>query len=144
MTPVSELGIAIVPYSPTAHHFFGGTAVDEAVPINSFLLSHPWFTGQNLEHNKIFYLRIKELAKKHSCIPVQLALAWILHQRDDTVPIPGDCGLSYNSTTTKIKNLDENIGAVRVKLTEDDLKEIYDAVPISKLVVDCYVVLIRL
>ncbi|CAL5397457.1 unnamed protein product [Camellia sinensis] len=79
-----------------------------------------WFTRQNLEHNKIFYLRIKELAKKHSCIPVQIALAWILHQRDDMVPIPG---------TTKIKNLDENIGAVRVKLTKDDLKEIFDAVP---------------
>ncbi|KAL7239252.1 hypothetical protein ACSBR2_005197 [Camellia fascicularis] len=83
-----ELEIALVPYSPTAHRFFGGKAVVEAVPINSFLLSHPWFTGQNLEHNKIFYLRVKELAKKHSCTPVQLALAWILHQRDDMVPIP--------------------------------------------------------
>ncbi|CAL5400709.1 unnamed protein product [Camellia sinensis] len=80
-----------------------------------------WSIGQNLEHNRIFYLRIKELAKKHSCTPVQLALAWILHQRDDMVPIPG---------TTKIKNLDENIGAMRVKLTEDDLKEIFDTVPI--------------
>ncbi|CAL5400725.1 unnamed protein product [Camellia sinensis] len=94
-----ELGIAIVPYAPTAYRFFGGKAVVEAVPTNSFL---------NLEHNKIFYLQVKELAKKHSCTPVQLALAWILHQRDDMVPIPG---------TTKIKNLDENIGAVRVKLT---------------------------
>ncbi|THG05775.1 probable aldo-keto reductase 1 isoform X1 [Camellia sinensis] len=116
-----ELGIAIVPYSPTAHGFFGGKAVVETVPTNSFMQSHPRFAGQNLEHNMIFYLRIKELAKKHSCTPVQLALAWILHQRDDMVPIPG---------TTKIKNLDENIGAVRVKLTEDDLKEISDAVPI--------------
>ncbi|KAI8023955.1 putative aldo-keto reductase 1 [Camellia lanceoleosa] len=103
-----EPGIAIVPYFPTAHRFFGGKAVVKAVPTNSFLLSHPWFTGQNLEHNKIFYLQVKELAKKHSCTPVQLALAWILRQRDDMVPIPG---------TTKIKNLDENIGAVRVKLT---------------------------
>ncbi|KAI8021033.1 Perakine reductase [Camellia lanceoleosa] len=72
-----------------------------------FIQIFPHF-GQNLEHNKIFYLRVKELAKKHSCTPAQLALAWILHQRDDMVPIPG---------TTKIKNLDENIGAVRVKLT---------------------------
>ncbi|KAF5956079.1 hypothetical protein HYC85_008935 [Camellia sinensis] len=90
-----ELGIAIVPYSLTAHGFFGGKAVVETIPTNSFM--------------------------KHSCTPVQLALAWILHQRDDMVPIPG---------TTKIKNLDENIGAVRVKLTEDDLKEISDAVSI--------------
>ncbi|KAF5946088.1 hypothetical protein HYC85_016316 [Camellia sinensis] len=85
-----ELGIAIVPYSPTAHGFFGGKAVVETVPTNSFMQSHPRFTGQNLEHNRIFYLRIKELAKKHSCTPVQLALAWILHQRDDMVPIPGE------------------------------------------------------
>ncbi|CAL5400721.1 unnamed protein product [Camellia sinensis] len=111
-----ELGIAIVPYSLTAHGFFGGKAVVETISTNSFMGK---FTRQNLEHNRIFYLRIKELAKKHSCTPVQLALAWILHQRDDMVPIPG---------TTKIKNLDENIGAVRVKLTEDDLKEISDAV----------------
>ncbi|KAF5946091.1 hypothetical protein HYC85_016319 [Camellia sinensis] len=110
-----ELRIAIVPYSPTAHGFFAGKAVVESVPTDSFLLALPRFTGQNLDHNKIFYLRIEELSKKHSCTPVQLALAWVLHQGDDTVPIP---------RTTKIKNLDENIGALRVKLTEDALRDI--------------------
>ncbi|KAF7143870.1 hypothetical protein RHSIM_Rhsim05G0161500 [Rhododendron simsii] len=78
------------------------------------------FTGQNLENNKIFYIRIEELAKKYGCSPVQLALAWVL-QGDDMVPIPG---------TTKIKNLDENIGALGVKLTKDDAHQISDAVPI--------------
>ncbi|CAL5397473.1 unnamed protein product [Camellia sinensis] len=104
--------------------FFAGKAVVESVPTDSFLLALSRFIGQNLDHNKISYLRIEELSKKHSCTLVQLVLAWVLHQGDDTVPIPG---------TTKIKNLDENIGALRVKLTEDDLKEIFDLVPILKI-----------
>lgn len=116
-----ELGIGIVPYAPTGRGFFGGKAVVESVPANSSLQSHPRFTGQNLEHNKIFYIHIEELAKKHGCSPVQLALAWVLHQGEDMVPIPG---------TTKIKNLDENIGSVRVKLTKDNARQISDAVPI--------------
>ncbi|CAL5339737.1 unnamed protein product [Camellia sinensis] len=56
-----ELRIAIVPYSPTAHGFFAGKAVVESVPTDSFLLALPRFTGQNLDHNKIFYLQIEEL-----------------------------------------------------------------------------------
>lgn len=116
-----ELGIGIVPYAPTGRGFFGGKAVVESVPANSSLQSHPRFTGQNLEHNKIFYIHVEELAKKHGCSPVQLALAWVLHQGEDMVPIPG---------TTKIKNLDENIGSVRVKLTKDNARQISDAVPI--------------
>ncbi|XP_058213411.1 probable aldo-keto reductase 1 isoform X1 [Rhododendron vialii] len=117
-----ELGIGIVPYSPISRGFFGGKAVVERVPANSFLQSQPRFSGQNLEHNKIFYMRIEELAKKHGCSVVQLALAWVL-QGDDMVPIPG---------TTKIKNLDENIGALTVKLTEHDAQQISDAVPVHE------------
>ncbi|XP_047338511.1 perakine reductase-like [Impatiens glandulifera] len=120
-----ELGIGIVPYSPTGRGFFGGKAVVESLPSNSFLLSHPRFTEQNLEHNKTFYYRLETLAKKHGCTPIQLALAWVLHQgAEDLVPIPG---------TTKAKNLDENIGALKLmKLTEDELKEISDAVPVTE------------
>ncbi|KAL7204853.1 hypothetical protein ACSBR2_017878 [Camellia fascicularis] len=118
-----ELGIGIVPYAPTARGFFGGKAAVESVPANSFLQSHPRFTGLNLEQSKIFYTRIEALAKKHGCTPIQLALTWVLHQGDGVVPIPG---------TTKVKNLDENIGAVRVKLDEDGLKEISDAVPVNE------------
>ncbi|KAF5958886.1 hypothetical protein HYC85_006111 [Camellia sinensis] len=120
---IRELGIGIVPYAPTARGFFGGKAAVESVPANSFLESHPRFTGLNLEQNKIFYTRIEALAKKHGCSAIQLALTWVLHQGDGVVPIPG---------TTKIKNLDENIGAVRVKLDEDGLKEISDAVPLNE------------
>ncbi|CAH2080670.1 unnamed protein product [Thlaspi arvense] len=118
-----ELGIGIVPYSPTARGFFGGKAVVESIPANSFLISHPRFSGENLECNKIFYTRIEALAKKNGCTPIQLALSWVLHQGDDMVPIPG---------TTKIKNLDENICAVKVMLSDDDLKEISDAVPYNE------------
>ncbi|KAL6989800.1 palmitoyltransferase akr1 [Sarracenia purpurea var. burkii] len=118
-----ELGIGIVPYSPTGRGFFGGKAVVEPVAADSALQSLPRFSGQNLEHNKIFYIRIEEFDKKHRCTPVQIALAWVLHQGEDMVPIPG---------TTKIKNLDENIGASRVKLTEDEVKEISSAVPVDE------------
>lgn len=50
---------------------------------------HPRFTGENLEKNKALYAKAEQLAKKHNCTPAQLALAWVLHQGDDVVPIPG-------------------------------------------------------
>ncbi|KAF9618605.1 hypothetical protein IFM89_002300 [Coptis chinensis] len=118
-----ELGIGIVAYSPLGSGFFGGKAVTESVPANSFLANHPRFTGDNLDTNKILYERVAKLASKHGCIPSQLALSWVLRQGDDVVPIPG---------TTKIKNLDNNIGSLKVKLNEEDLKEISDAVPMDE------------
>ncbi|RVW38088.1 putative aldo-keto reductase 1 [Vitis vinifera] len=89
-----ELGIGIVPYSPLGRGFFGGKAVDENVPANSFLMH-----------------------------PAQLALAWVLCRGDNVAPIPG---------TTKIKNLDDNIGSLRLNLTKEDLEEISDAVPLTE------------
>ncbi|XP_057960423.1 probable aldo-keto reductase 1 [Malania oleifera] len=118
-----ELGIGVVPYCPLGRGFFCGRAVVESLSSNSFLASHPRFQGENLEKNKIFYTRIENLAKKHGCTPAQLALAWVLRKGDDVVPIPG---------TTKVKNLVDNIGSLRVELTEENLKEISDAVPIDE------------
>ncbi|KAI3459426.1 hypothetical protein Pfo_016089 [Paulownia fortunei] len=118
-----ELGIGIVAYSPLGHGFFGGKAITESLPSESLLEMHPRFTGDNLEKNKVLYARFASLAAKHSCTPPQLALAWLLHQGDDVVPIPG---------TTKIKNLEENIGSLAVKLTAEDLKEIGGAIPIDE------------
>ncbi|KAL4637482.1 hypothetical protein ACB092_03G080400 [Castanea dentata] len=118
-----ELGIGIVPYSPLGHGFFGGKAVIESVPANSFLNIHPRFQAESLEQNKTIYFQIGKLAEKHGCSPAQLALGWILHQGDDVAPIPG---------TTKIKNLDANIGSFRVKLTKEDLKEISDVITINE------------
>ncbi|KAF5188401.1 Perakine reductase [Thalictrum thalictroides] len=88
-------------------------------------VSHPRFEGANLDKNKLLYTRASDLAAKHNCTPPQLALAWVMHQGEDVVPIPG---------TTKIKNLDNNIASLKVKLTEEDLKKISDAVPMDEVV----------
>ncbi|KAB1227464.1 putative aldo-keto reductase 1 [Morella rubra] len=85
-----KLGIGIVPYGPLGRGFFGGKAVIESVPANSFLNWNPRFQGENFQKNKPLYFRLEKLAEKHGCAPAQLALAWILHQGDDVVPIPGE------------------------------------------------------
>ncbi|MCL7031403.1 hypothetical protein MKW94_023390 [Papaver nudicaule] len=118
-----ELGIGLVPYSPLGRGFFAGKAIVESLDAKSFLLVHPRFKVENLDKNKILYTRIVKLADKHGCTPAQLALAWVLHQGDDVVPIPG---------TTKIKNLHDNIGTAMVKLTKEEVNEISDAVPIDE------------
>ncbi|XP_077245415.1 putative aldo-keto reductase 1 [Tasmannia lanceolata] len=110
-----ELGISVVSYGPLGRGFFGGKAIVESLPANSAMASHPRFTGEDLEKNKILYTRLSNLAAKHRCTPAQLALAWVIHQGNGVVPIPG---------TTKVKNLDDNIGSVKVKLTEEDIQEI--------------------
>ncbi|KAL8486475.1 hypothetical protein ACS0TY_023237 [Phlomoides rotata] len=118
-----ELGIGIVAYSPLGHGFFGGKGIVESLPSESLLRMHPRFTGDNREKNQVLYEQFASLAAKHCCNPPQLALAWLLHQGDDVVPIPG---------TTKIKNLESNIGSFALKLTPEDLKEIGDAVPVDQ------------
>ncbi|KAK3041987.1 hypothetical protein RJ639_002295 [Escallonia herrerae] len=118
-----ELGIGIVPYSPLGRGFPAGKQVKESLPANSKLRSYPSFVGQNFEQNKILYTRIEALAFKHGCSPAQLALGWVLHQGDGIVPIP---------RTSKMKNLDDNVGALELKLTEDDIQEISDAVPVNE------------
>ncbi|CAO1948363.1 unnamed protein product [Urochloa humidicola] len=110
-----ELGIGIVAYSPIGRGFFGGSGVTEKVSAESTLQRQPRFSAQNLEKNKHIYLKLEDLARKHRCAPAQLALAWVLHQGGDVVPIPG---------TTKIEKLDANIDSFKVKLTHEDLKEI--------------------
>lgn len=123
-----ELGIGIVAYSPLGHGFFGGKAVVESIPTNSFWSTHPRFMGENLEKNKKLYNLFEKLATKQGCTPAQLALAWLLHQGDDVVPIPG---------TTKIKNLDDNIASLNVNLTQSDLLELTDTVPIHEVAGCC-------
>eukprot|EP00250_Pteridium_aquilinum_P019409 c24420_g1_i1 orf=93-1112(+) len=125
-----ELGIGIVAYSPLGRGFFTGKAIFEALDsTDSRMIRMPRFQGENLEKNKVLYERISSLAKKHGCTPGQLALAWVLHQGDDVVPIPG---------TTKKKNFDENMAALKVELSKEDLDEISAAVPASEVVGDRY------
>ncbi|XP_050225439.1 perakine reductase-like isoform X1 [Mercurialis annua] len=119
-----QLGIGMVAYSPLGVGFFAGKAVVESLPAGSFLAQvHPRFKQENIEKNKVLYIRLADLSKKHGCTPPQLALAWLLHQGDDIVPIPG---------TTKIKNLNNNIGSLALTLREEDIKEISDAVQVNE------------
>ncbi|CAI8586381.1 unnamed protein product [Vicia faba] len=94
-------------------------------------------TGENLEKNECFYERINDLASKHACTPSQLALAWLLHQGNDIIPIPATIIIyiveEYLCWTTKMKNFENNIGSLNVKLTEQQLKEISDAVPVEEI-----------
>ncbi|KAK1411097.1 hypothetical protein QVD17_37641 [Tagetes erecta] len=111
-----ELGIGIVAYSPLGRGFFSsGSKMIEKLEDNDFRKNLPRLQPENLEHNKILYERVNELAKKKGCTTSQLALAWVHHQGNDVVPIPG---------TTKIENLEQNIGALSVKLPPEEMAEL--------------------
>ncbi|KAM7279003.1 hypothetical protein ACFE04_006137 [Oxalis oulophora] len=84
---------------------------------------HPRFVPENLEKNKVLYTRLADLAKRHGCTPSQLAIAWVCHRGKDIIPIPG---------TTKINNLHNNIGSLAVKLTQEDMDEICNALPMNE------------
>ncbi|XP_071734603.1 probable aldo-keto reductase 5 [Rutidosis leptorrhynchoides] len=75
----------------------------------------PRLQGENFDHNKLVFERISEMAQRKGCTLGQLALAWVLHQGDDVAPIPG---------TTKIHNLNQNLGALAVKLTIEEMAEL--------------------
>ncbi|CAM6094990.1 unnamed protein product [Calypogeia fissa] len=116
-----ELGIGIVPFSPLGRGFFSGKASVEAMDGTDYRSTRfPRFSPENLERNKALYQALAALAKSRGCTPGQLALAWVCSQGEDVVPIPG---------TTKIPNLDENIGSVQVKLDKKDVEEVSAAVP---------------
>ncbi|MCO5611080.1 hypothetical protein L7F22_065330 [Adiantum nelumboides] len=118
-----ELNIGIVVNSPLGRCFFSGKAIWEALDATDFCMGHmPRFQGEILEKNKV-YEQIANFAKKHGCTPGQVALAWVLHQGKDILPILG---------TTKMKNFDENIAALKVKLSKQDIEEISTAVPASE------------
>lgn len=111
-----ELGIGIVAYSPLGRGFFSsGPKMLEKLEDGDFRKYLPRFQPENIEHNKILYERVNELASKKGCTPSQLSLAWVHHQGNDVVPIPG---------TTKIENLEQNIGALSVKLTPEEMAEL--------------------
>uniref|UniRef100_A0A0D6QS75 NADP-dependent oxidoreductase domain-containing protein n=1 Tax=Araucaria cunninghamii TaxID=56994 RepID=A0A0D6QS75_ARACU len=115
-----ELGIGIVPYSPLGRGFFSGKALEVKDVKNTRWSNRPRFQPENLKKNEVLFERVSNLADKHNCTPAQLALAWVLHQGDDVVPIPG---------TTKTNNLDENIGSLSLKFSKCDLDEMANAVP---------------
>jgi aryl-alcohol dehydrogenase-like predicted oxidoreductase len=114
-----ELGIGLVPYSPLGRGFLTGQFKKfEDLPADDYRRFSPRFQGENFQKNLDLVDRIGEIAKEKGCTPAQLALAWVLEQGDDLVPIPG---------TKRRKYLQDNVGALNVKLTEEDLRQI-DAV----------------
>jgi len=114
-------GIGFVAYSPLGRGFLTGQIKRfEDLPLTITGVSLRVFQGQNFQKNLDLVRRVEEIAAEKKCKPSQLALAWVLAQREDIVPIPG---------TKRRKYLEENVGALTVKLTEDDLRRIGEVIP---------------
>ena len=116
---LEELGVGFVPYSPLGKGFLTGK-IDENSAFDStdFRTTLPRFTPEARKANQVLVDLLGTTAKRKNTTPAQIALAWLLAQKPWIVPIPG---------TTKLHRLDENIGAVTVELTSDDLREIDSA-----------------
>jgi aryl-alcohol dehydrogenase-like predicted oxidoreductase len=116
-----ELGIGVVAYSPLGRGFLSGriTSPDDFGE-DDFRRNHPRFTGENFARNLELVDRVRELAASKGATPSQLAIAWVLAQGDDVVPIPGTKRRSY---------LEENLGALDVELTGEDLAAIERVTP---------------
>lgn len=111
-----ELGIALVAYSPLGRGFLAGRfrTLQDLAP-NDWRRGHPRFQGDNFAKNVAVVDQLRTLAREKECTPAQLALAWILRRHDDVVPIPG---------TSSRERLEENVAAVNVRLTREDLASI--------------------
>ncbi len=116
---LEELGIGFVPYSPLGRGFLTGK-IDENAEFDrsDFRSRLPRFTAEALKANQALIDLLRKVAERKKATPAQIALAWLLAQKPWMVPIPG---------TTKLNRLEENIGAVSVELTPEDLQDINDA-----------------
>ncbi|CAL1404335.1 unnamed protein product [Linum trigynum] len=112
-----ELGIGIVAYAPLGRGFLaaGPKLLDKLTDEDYRKGQLPRFQGENLDHNKAIFERVTEIASRKGCTPSQLALAWVHHQGDDVCPIPG---------TTKVENFDQNVAALSVRLTREEMAEL--------------------
>ncbi len=118
-----ELGIGFVPYSPLGRGFLTGQIRRfDDFAADDFRRNNPRFQPGNFQRNLDLVERIEQIAREHRCTPAQLALAWLLEQGPDIVPIPG---------TRHRARLEENIGAFEIELTDADLRRIDDAAPLG-------------
>src|ERR1700739_2882247 len=116
-----ELGIAFVAYSPLGRGFLTGQIKRfDDLAAADYLRFSPRFQGENFQKNLDLVARVESLAKEKNCTPGQLALAWLLAQGEDILPIPG---------TKRRKYLEENVAALKVKLTGEDLSRIDEVAP---------------
>ena len=119
MPTLEELGIGFVPFSPLGKGFLTGKiSEDTQFDKNDFRNVVPRFTPENRKANQALVDLLRKIAERKKATPAQIALAWLLAQKPWIVPIPG---------TTKLARLEENIGAVNIQLTPDDLREIETA-----------------
>lgn len=111
-----ELGVATIAYSPLGRGFLTGSITSrDDFEEGDWRLNAPRFSKDNFHKNLELVQGLQKIAEKKGCTPGQLTLAWLMAQGDDIIPIPG---------TTREKNLDENMGSLKVKLTKDEEAEI--------------------
>lgn len=123
MATCERLGIGFVPYSPLGRGFLtGAIRSPEDFEADDYRRSNPRFMGENFARNLKLVDAVQDLASAKGCTPAQLALAWVLARGEHVVPIPG---------TRRIANLDDNLGALRVRLTAQDLADIDAAFPLD-------------
>jgi aryl-alcohol dehydrogenase-like predicted oxidoreductase len=116
-----ELGIGFVAYSPLGRGFLTGQFKQfEDLPADDYRRFSPRFQGENFQKNLDLVKQVQQIAKEKGCTASQLALAWVLAQRKDIVPIPGTKRRTY---------LEENVGALKVQLTAQDLRRIEEVFP---------------
>ena len=131
LATVRELEIGFVAYSPLGRGFLSGTirSLDDLPEGDTFRRDLPRLQEGNIEHNLSLVDRVGQLAAEKGASTGQLALAWVLAQGGDIVPIPG---------TTKIGHLEDNVAALEIELTEDDLARLDEAVPVGVTAGDRY------
>jgi aryl-alcohol dehydrogenase-like predicted oxidoreductase len=116
-----ELGIGFVAYSPLGRGFLTGRfRMFDDLPPEDYRRNSPRFQGDNFQKNLDLVKRVEQIARRKQCTPAQLALAWLLAQGEDIVPIPG---------TKQRRYLEENAGALQVELTSGDLEEVEEVAP---------------
>ncbi|MEU4226420.1 aldo/keto reductase [Nonomuraea sp. NPDC026600] len=117
-----RLGIGLVPYSPLGRGFLAGAVSTDTLGAGDFRLGDPRFQDESLERNRALATEVRRLAAEREVTPAQLALAWLLAQGDDVVPIPG---------TRRAARLTENAGSAEIVLSPADLDRLEAAVPRS-------------
>jgi aryl-alcohol dehydrogenase-like predicted oxidoreductase len=125
-----ELGVGIVPYSPIGRGFLTGQYGSvEDLAEDDFRRYQPRFQGDNLDANLRLVARLEEIAADAGHSPVQIALAWLLHQGDDLAPIPG---------TKRVRYLEENMAAAEIELSDGQLEALDEAMPVGAAAGDRY------
>ena len=123
LSATRDLGISLVAYAPLGRSMLTGSVKGKAdLPDGDRRLAHPRFQGENLDRNVKIVKRLEEIAVEKKCTPAQLVLAWLLAQGKDIVTIPG---------TKRKQRVDENLAALEVRLSTEDIKRISEAAPVG-------------